>query len=186
MEDHPGIHVERAEAAALPDGPAVVATGPLTSEALTARIAALLGDDGLAFYDSIAPIVAFDSVDMDVAWFASRWGKGDGDDYLNCPLDREQYEAFIDALRAADVYPGHDWEAIPYFEGCLPVEVMAERGPDTLRFGPMKPIGLPDPRTGREPHAVVQLRREDQAGQMWNIVGFQTRLRTGEQRACSA
>jgi methylenetetrahydrofolate--tRNA-(uracil-5-)-methyltransferase len=182
MEDHPGIHVERREVAALPAGPAVVATGPLTSEALTAEISALLGDDGLAFYDSIAPIVSFDSVDMDVAWFASRWGKGDGDDYLNCPLSREQYYSFIDALRAADVYPGHDWEAIPYFEGCLPVEVMAERGADTLRFGPMKPIGLPDPRTGREPYAVVQLRREDQAGQMWNIVGFQTRLRTGEQR----
>jgi methylenetetrahydrofolate--tRNA-(uracil-5-)-methyltransferase len=182
MEAHPGIRVERAEATALPAGPAVIATGPLTSDALTAEIAALLGDDGLAFYDSIAPIVAFDSVDMDTAWLASRWGKGEGEDYLNCPLDRERYEAFIAALRDADVYPGHDWEAIPYFEGCLPVEVMAERGVDTLRFGPMKPIGLRDPRTGRQPHAVVQLRREDRSGQMWNIVGFQTRLRTGEQR----
>jgi methylenetetrahydrofolate--tRNA-(uracil-5-)-methyltransferase len=179
---HPGITVERKEAATLPDGPAIVATGPLTSDALAARIATTLGDDGLAFYDSIAPIVAFDSIDMEVAWFASRWGRGSGDDYLNCPLDREQYDTFIAALRAADVYPGHHWEAIPYFEGCLPVEVMAERGPETLRFGPMKPIGLRDPRTGRVPHAVVQLRREDRAGQMWNIVGFQTRLRTGEQR----
>jgi methylenetetrahydrofolate--tRNA-(uracil-5-)-methyltransferase len=182
MQSHPRIRVERAEATGLPAGPAVVATGPLTSEALTAQVAALLGDDGLAFYDSIAPIVSFDSVDMETAWLASRWGKGEGDDYLNCPMTREEYEAFIDALRAADVYPGHDWEAIPFFEGCLPVEVMAERGTDTLRYGPMKPIGLRDPRTGRQPHAVVQLRREDRRGQMWNIVGFQTRLRTGEQR----
>jgi methylenetetrahydrofolate--tRNA-(uracil-5-)-methyltransferase len=182
MERHPRIQVQRAEATTLPDGPAVIATGPLTSEALTARVATLLGDDGLAFYDSIAPIVAFESVDMEIAWMASRWGKGEGDDYVNCPLTRDEYEAFIEALRAADVYPGHDWEAIPYFEGCLPVEVMAERGTDTLRFGPMKPIGLRDPRTGRQPHAVVQLRREDRVGQMWNIVGFQTRLRTGEQR----
>jgi methylenetetrahydrofolate--tRNA-(uracil-5-)-methyltransferase len=182
MDRHPRIQVQRVEATTLPDGPAVIATGPLTSEALTARVATLLGDDGLAFYDSIAPIVAFESVDMAIAWMASRWGKGEGDDYVNCPLARDEYEAFIEALRAADVYPGHDWEAIPYFEGCLPVEVMAERGTDTLRFGPMKPIGLRDPRTGRQPHAVVQLRREDRAGQMWNIVGFQTRLRTGEQR----
>jgi methylenetetrahydrofolate--tRNA-(uracil-5-)-methyltransferase len=182
MEDHPRIRLERSEVTALPAGPAVVATGPLTSDALATAIATLLGDDGLAFYDSIAPIIAFDSVDMETAWLASRWGKGEGDDYLNCPLDREQYEAFIRALRSADVYPGHDWEAIPYFEGCLPVEVMAERGVETLRFGPMKPIGLPDPRTGRDAYAVVQLRREDAAGQMWNIVGFQTRLRTGEQR----
>jgi methylenetetrahydrofolate--tRNA-(uracil-5-)-methyltransferase len=182
MESHPRIRVDRAEATGLPAGPAVIATGPLTSEALTAQVAALLGDDGLAFYDSIAPIVSFDSVDMETAWLASRWGKGEGDDYLNCPMTREEYEVFIDALRAADVYPGHDWEAIPYFEGCLPVEVMAERGTDTLRYGPMKPIGLRDPRTGRQPHAVVQLRREDRRGQMWNIVGFQTRLQTGEQR----
>jgi methylenetetrahydrofolate--tRNA-(uracil-5-)-methyltransferase len=182
MERHPRIQVQRVEATTLPDGPAVIATGPLTSETLTARVATLLGDDGLAFYDSIAPIVAFESLDMETAWMASRWGKGEGDDYVNCPLSRDEYEAFIEALRAADVYPGHDWEAIPYFEGCLPVEVMAERGTDTLRFGPMKPIGLRDPRTGRQPHAVVQLRREDRAGQMWNIVGFQTRLRTGEQR----
>lgn len=179
---HPRIVVERRELAALPDGPAVVATGPLTSDALAAAIARLLGDDGLAFYDAIAPIVSFESVDLDVAYFLSRYGKGEGEDYLNCPLDRERYRAFLEALRAADVYPGHDWEAIPYFEGCLPIEVMASRGDDTLRFGPMKPVGLRDPRTGREPYAVVQLRREDRAGQMWNLVGFQTRLRTGEQR----
>ncbi|HUE76527.1 MAG TPA: methylenetetrahydrofolate--tRNA-(uracil(54)-C(5))-methyltransferase (FADH(2)-oxidizing) TrmFO [Longimicrobiales bacterium] len=182
MESHPRIAIERREVMGLPEGPAVIATGPLTSDALATEIRARLGDEGLAFYDSIAPIISFDSVDMDVAWFASRYGKGEGDDYLNCPMDREQYHAFLTELRRADVYPGHDWEAIPYFEGCLPVEVMAERGDDTLRFGPMKPVGLPDPRTGRECFAVVQLRREDRTGQMWNMVGFQTRLRTGEQR----
>jgi methylenetetrahydrofolate--tRNA-(uracil-5-)-methyltransferase len=182
IDSHPRIAIERHEVTSLPEGPAVIATGPLTSDALTREIAALLGDDGLAFYDSIAPIVARESIDFERVYFASRWGKGEGDDYINCPLDREQYDAFIGSLRAADVYPGHDWEAIPYFEGCLPIEVMAERGPDTLRFGPMRPIGLRDPKTGKRPHAVVQLRREDRAGQMWNMVGFQTRLRTGEQR----
>ena len=182
MESHPRITLERAELEALPDGPAIIATGPLTSEALTREIARLLGDDGLAFFDSIAPIISFDSVNMDVAWLGSRWDKGEGDDYLNCPMDRDQYDRFIAELRAADVYPGHDWEEIPYFEGCLPIEVMAERGTETLRYGPMRPIGLPDPRTGKIPHAVVQLRREDRRGQMWNMVGFQTRMRTGEQR----
>jgi methylenetetrahydrofolate--tRNA-(uracil-5-)-methyltransferase len=192
---HPRITLVRRESVELPNGPAVIATGPLTSAALTSAIAALLGAGGLAFYDSIAPIVAHDSIDLSRVYFASRYGKGDGDDYLNCPLTREEYDAFLAALRAGDVYPGHDWENIqfsdacsprdpdvPYFEGCLPIEVMAERGVDTLRFGPMKPVGLRDPRTGRRPHAVVQLRREDRDGQMWNMVGFQTRLRTGEQR----
>jgi methylenetetrahydrofolate--tRNA-(uracil-5-)-methyltransferase len=178
----PRIRVERREATAIPDGPAVVATGPLTSDALSDAVRRLLGDDGLAFFDAIAPIVSLESVDLDVAYFGSRYGKGDGDDYLNCPLDHACYEAFSAALAAAQVYPGHDWEAIPYFEGCLPVEVLAARGPDTLRFGPMKPVGLADPRTGRDPFAVVQLRREDRAGRLWNLVGFQTRLRTGEQR----
>lgn len=182
IETHPRIRLERREVQSLPGGPAVIATGPLTSDALTREVQALLGDEGLAFYDSIAPIVSGDSVDMGKAWLASRWGKGHGDDYLNCPLDEARYEAFIDELLAASVYPGHDWEQIPYFEGCLPAEVMAERGRETLRFGPMRPIGLPDPRTGRDAHAVVQLRREDRRGQMWNMVGFQTRLRTGEQR----
>jgi methylenetetrahydrofolate--tRNA-(uracil-5-)-methyltransferase len=182
MEEHPRITVERTEVTTLPAGPAVVATGPLTSGTLAAEISRLLGDEGLAFYDSIAPIISNESIDTGVAFFASRWDKGGDEDYLNCPMDREQYEAFIRELRAADVYPGHDWENIPYFEGCLPIEVMAERGPDTLRFGPMKPVGLRDPRTGRRPWAVVQLRREDRTGQMWNMVGFQTRLRTGEQR----
>ena len=182
IAQHPNIILERREITGLPDEPAVLATGPLTSDALTRTIQTLLGDDGLAFYDSIAPIIAHESINLDVAYYASRWGKGEGDDYLNCPLDREQYDAFLAALRAADVYHGYDWENIPYFEGCLPVEVMAARGDDTLRFGPMKPVGLRDPRTGKRPHAVVQLRREDATGQMWNMVGFQTRLRTGEQR----
>lgn len=179
---HPHIRVQREAVSALPDSPAIVATGPLTSPALTAQIAALLGDDGLAFYDSIAPIISFESIDMDVAFCASRWGRGVGADYINCPFTQEEYEGFLSVLRAADVYPGHDWEDVPYFEGCLPIEVMAERGTDTLRFGPMKPIGLRDPRTGHRPYAVLQLRREDGPGQMWNMVGFQTRLRTGDQR----
>jgi methylenetetrahydrofolate--tRNA-(uracil-5-)-methyltransferase len=182
MHTHPRIRVERRELTSLPDSPAVIATGPLTSDALSGAIQQILGDEGLAFYDSIAPIVAFDSVNLDIAWFESRYGKGDGDDYLNCPFDREQYEAFIAALREADTYPGHEWENIPYFEGCLPIEVMAWRGADTLRFGPLKPVGLRDPRTERRSHAVLQLRREDAAGQMWNMVGCQTRLRTGEQK----
>jgi methylenetetrahydrofolate--tRNA-(uracil-5-)-methyltransferase len=182
ISQHPNITLERRELTTVPDEPAVLATGPLTSDALTQSIQTLLGDGGLAFYDSIAPIIAHDSINLDVAYYASRWGKGEGDDYLNCPLDREQYDAFLGALRAADVYHGYDWENIPYFEGCLPIEVMAARGDDTLRFGPMKPVGLRDPRTGKRPHAVVQLRREDATGQMWNMVGFQTRLRTGEQR----
>lgn len=182
MESHPRITVRREEVRRLPEGPAVVATGPLTSEALTAEIRTLLGDDGLAFYDSIAPILSGDSVDMEVAWLASRWEKGEGDDYLNCPMSQPQYEAFVAELQAAEVYPGYDWENIPFFEGCLPVEVLAERGEHTLRYGPMRPIGLPDPRTGETPYAVVQLRREDRRGEMWNMVGFQTRMRTGEQR----
>ena len=182
VTNHPAITLERREITAVPDSPCVIATGPLTADALASDIRALLGDDGLAFYDSIAPIISADSIDLGIAWFASRWGKGEGDDYLNCPLSREEYEAFIAALRAADTYSGHDWENVPYFEGCLPIEVMAERGADTLRFGPMRPVGLRDPRTDKRPWAVVQLRREDRAGQMWNMVGFQTRLRTGEQR----
>ena len=182
VNDHPRIRLERREVTELPAGPSVIASGPLTSDALTESIRAALGGAGLAFYDSIAPIVEGDSVDMEHAYFASRWGKGDGDDYLNCPLDRETYEAFVAELPRAERYPGHDWEQIPYFEGCLPIEVMAERGADTLRFGPFKPIGLRDPRTGRPAHAVLQLRREDRDGQMWNLVGCQTRMRTGEQR----
>jgi len=182
IASHPRIRLERGEATTLPEGPAVIATGPLTSDTLAAAIGARIGGDALAFFDAIAPIVSFDSIDTDIAYFASRYGKGEGTDYLNCPLDRDEYQRFHDALRGADVYPGHEWENVPFFEGCLPIEVMAGRGPDTLRFGPMKPVGLRDPRTGRRPWAVVQLRREDRNGHLWNMVGFQTRLRTGEQR----
>ena len=180
VRDHPGIELAREEVRSLPDGPTVVATGPLTSDALADSIAAELGDGGLAFYDAIAPIVHSDSVDRRVAFAAGRYRQDA--DYLNCPLTETEYDAFMEALRKADIYEGHDWENVPYFEGCLPIEVMAARGHDTLRYGPMKPVGLRDPRTGRRPHAVVQLRREDRAGQMWNLVGFQTRLRTGEQQ----
>ena len=136
----------------------------------------------LAFYDAIAPIVSHESLDHSRLYALSRYGKGDGDDYLNAPMNREEYETFIAALTAADQFTAHEFDQVPYFEGCLPVEEMARRGPQTLRFGPMKPVGLPDPRTGREPWAVVQLRREDKAGQMWNLVGFQTRLRIPEQK----
>jgi methylenetetrahydrofolate--tRNA-(uracil-5-)-methyltransferase len=177
---HPGIELVREESDVLPEGPAIVATGPLTSDALSSAIQAALGDEGLAFYDAIAPIVHRESLDESVIFEAGRFEEDS--DYLNCPMTEPEYAAFIEALLAADVYAGPDWEAVPYFEGCLPIEVMASRGKETLRFGPMKPIGLIDPRSGERPHAVVQLRREDRAGQMWNLVGFQTRLRTGEQR----
>jgi methylenetetrahydrofolate--tRNA-(uracil-5-)-methyltransferase len=179
VSDHPDIELVREECTRLPEGPAVIATGPLTSDGLSKDIQDLLGQESLAFYDAIAPIVERDSIDERVVFQAGRFGEDS--DYLNCPMNRDEYESFVTALVNADVYPGHDWEKIPYFEGCLPIEVMASRGTDTLRFGPMKPIGLEDPRTGRRPWAVVQLRREDRAGQMWNMVGFQTRLRTGEQ-----
>jgi len=181
ISSHPRISLERVEATVLPS-PGIIATGPLTSDRLAAAISARLGGDALAFYDAIAPIVSVESLDPDRMYALSRYGKGDGDDYLNCPLDRSEYEAFIDALAAADQFTAHEFDSVPYFEGCLPIEEMARRGRDTPRFGPMKPVGLPDPRTGREPYAVVQLRREDRAGQMWNLVGFQTRLRIPEQK----
>ncbi len=178
---HPNITVVHEEAAGLPS-PGVVATGPLTSARLTEAIVARLGSAALAFYDAIAPVVSSDSLDHQRLYALSRYGKGEGDDYLNAPMDPAAYEAFLDALLEADQHQGHEFDQVPYFEGCLPVEEMARRGRETLRFGPMKPVGLPDPRTGREPHAVVQLRREDRAGQMWNLVGFQTRLRIPEQQ----
>ncbi|HEU0298706.1 MAG TPA: methylenetetrahydrofolate--tRNA-(uracil(54)-C(5))-methyltransferase (FADH(2)-oxidizing) TrmFO [Longimicrobium sp.] len=186
VQGHSRIHVVRDEVTELPEGPAIVATGPLTSDALSASIRRALGDDqGLAFFDAIAPVVSFESLDMETLFFASRWGKGEdtAGDYLNAPMTREQYEAFIEALKGGEEHAGHDWENVPYFEGCLPVEVMAHRGPDTLRFGPMKPVGLPVPQwEGRRAHAIVQLRREDRAGNLWNLVGFQTRLRIPEQK----
>ena len=183
---HPRITVERGEATELPS-PGIVATGPLTSSALAARIRDRLGVESMAFYDAIAPIVSHDSIDYGVVFRASRYGKetmeGESDGaYLNCPMSREQYEAFIDALTVADRATAHEFDAVPYFEGCMPAEEMAKRGRETLRFGPMKPVGLVDPRTGREAYAVVQLRMEDRAGQMWNLVGFQTRLRYPEQQ----
>ncbi len=177
---HSNITVVREEMAELPS-PGVLATGPLTSQRLTDAIVARLGSAALAFYDAIAPVVSSDSLDQDRLYALSRYGKGQGDDYLNAPMNAAEYERFLDALIEADQHQGHEFDAVPYFEGCLPVEEMARRGRETLRFGPMKPVGLPDPRTGREPHAVVQLRREDRAGQMWNLVGFQTRLRIPEQ-----
>jgi methylenetetrahydrofolate--tRNA-(uracil-5-)-methyltransferase len=181
VHEHPGVEVVREEVTALPDGPAVIATGPLTSDALSASIREALGDEGLAFFDAIAPIVHRDSIDESIVFEAGRFEESG--DYLNCPMNQAEYKEFIAALKAGDVYEGQDWDEVPYFEGCLPIEVMASRGDETLRFGPMKPIGLTDPRTGERPWAVVQLRREDRAGQMWNMVGFQTRLRIGEQRS---
>ncbi len=178
---HPRIRVVREEVKDIPS-PAVVATGPLTSEALAGALTRRLGADALAFYDAIAPVVASESLDHERLYALSRYGKGEGDDYLNAPMDAAGYGVFIDALLAADQFTAHEFDQVPYFEGCLPVEEMARRGRDTLRFGPMKPVGLPEPGTGREPFAVVQLRREDRAGQMWNLVGFQTRLRIPEQR----
>jgi methylenetetrahydrofolate--tRNA-(uracil-5-)-methyltransferase len=183
IQAHPRIRVVRDEVAELPSGPAIVATGPLTSDALSQSIRRALGDEGLSFFDAIAPVISDESLDHDKLFAASRWGKGEGDDYLNAPMEKEQYDAFIAALKEGEGYEGHDWENVPYFEGCLPVEVMAGRGAETLRFGPMKPVGLPVPQWGgRRAWAVVQLRREDRAGQMWNLVGFQTRLKIPEQK----
>ena len=181
VKSDPNIQLERGEVEAIPEGPAIIATGPLTSDALSHSIRQELGAEGLAFFDAIAPIVDVESLDRDIVFEQGRWEQDA--DYLNCPLSKEEYARFVAALAGADVHQGaHDWDKVPYFEGCLPVEVLAERGPETLRFGPMKPLGLTDPTTGRRPHAVVQLRREDRAGQMWNIVGFQTRLGIGEQK----
>jgi methylenetetrahydrofolate--tRNA-(uracil-5-)-methyltransferase len=183
---HPNIRVVREEVTTL-RSPGIIATGPLTSDALATAIRERLGVESLAFYDAIAPIVAAESIDESVVWRASRYDRetmqdaGEGA-YINCPLTREAYEAFLDALITADQYQGHEFDKVPYFEGCMPIEEMARRGRDTLRFGPMKPVGLRDPRTGREPYAVVQLRMEDRAGRMWNLVGCQTRMRIPEQQ----
>lgn len=184
VADHPRISVERREVERIPGGLAIVATGPLTSPALHHDLDRKLGGEALSFYDAIAPIVAADSLDMSCLFRASRYGKGNGEDYLNSPLDREQYEQFIDALLTAEKVPFKDFEDrdISYFEGCLPIEVMAARGRETLRFGPMKPVGLEDPRVGRRPWAVVQLRQDDLAAEHWNLVGFQTKLKQEEQK----
>ena len=213
--DHPHITVTREEVTQVPAAPCIIATGPLTSDALAESVHARLGVQSLAFYDAIAPIVSVESIDQSVAFRAARWdketmpapgagegagcgagegagcgagegagcGAGEGKGaYLNCPLDKAQYEALMDALAEGDQFTAHEFDKAPYFEGCMPVEEMARRGRESLRFGPLKPVGLRDPRTGRRPWAVVQLRREDRAGRMWNIVGCQTRLRIAEQQ----
>ena len=183
IRTHPNIHVVEREVTELPDTLAVVATGPLTAGALAQRIDALCGGT-LRFYDAAAPIVTAESLDFSRIFAASRYGKGEGSDYLNCPMNKAEYEAFYDALIHAERAPLHgcDTEDPNVYEGCMPVEIMARRGPDTIRFGPLKPVGLRDPRTGHRPWAVVQLRREDAAGTLYNLVGFQTNLKFGEQK----
>ncbi|WP_439813927.1 methylenetetrahydrofolate--tRNA-(uracil(54)-C(5))-methyltransferase (FADH(2)-oxidizing) TrmFO [Zavarzinia sp. CC-PAN008] len=158
----------------------IIASGPLTSDSLAQAIGRRTGEPSLAFFDAIAPIIHRDTIDFDTAWFQSRWDKGSGSDYINCPMSRDEYHAFIDALLAGDKVSFREWEGTPYFEGCLPIEVMAERGRETLTFGPMKPIGLTNPR-GPKPYAVVQLRQDNALGTLWNMVGFQTKLRHAEQ-----
>ena len=185
LEADPLITIVREEVAGLPPREwdnVVVATGPLTAAPLAAAIQTLTGEGALAFFDAIAPIVHKESIDLSCAWFQSRYDKGDGADYINCPMDEPQYRAFIEALLAGEKTAFKDWEKdTPYFEACLPIEVMAERGPETLRFGPMKPVGLTDPHTGRRPYAVVQLRQDNALGTLYNMVGFQTKLKHGEQ-----
>ncbi|HEX8419925.1 MAG TPA: methylenetetrahydrofolate--tRNA-(uracil(54)-C(5))-methyltransferase (FADH(2)-oxidizing) TrmFO, partial [Sphingomonas sp.] len=179
---HPNITLVRERVDLLPDGPAIVATGPLTAPGLADSIGQATGRDALAFFDALAPIVHRDSIDLDTAWFASRWDKGETKDYINCPMDKEQYLAFHQGLIEGEKTPFKEWEKdTPYFEGCMPIEVMAERGVDTLRYGPMKPVGLDDPKTGRWPHAVVQLRQDNASATLWNIVGFQTKLKHADQ-----
>ena len=179
---HPNIDLVRERVDALPEGPTIIATGPLTAMALADAIAAETGEEALAFFDALAPIAYHESIDMDVAWMASRWDKGETKDYINCPLDKDQYLAFIAAVLAGEKTEFKEWEAnTPYFDGCMPIEVMAERGVDTLRYGPMKPVGLDNPKTGRWPYAVVQLRQDNALGTLWNMVGFQTKLKHAEQ-----
>ncbi|MBN9352965.1 MAG: methylenetetrahydrofolate--tRNA-(uracil(54)-C(5))-methyltransferase (FADH(2)-oxidizing) TrmFO [Hyphomicrobium denitrificans] len=189
LSENPLVTIERGEIDGLPPddwSSVIIATGPLTSPALSTAIAKLTGEDSLAFFDAIAPVIHRDSIDTSIAWFQSRYDKagpgGTGAVYLICPMTKPEYEAFIDALLAGEKTSFKDWEAsTPYFDGCLPVEVMAERGRDTLRYGPMKPVGLDDPRTGRWPYAVVQLRQDNALATLWNMVGFQTKLKHAEQ-----
>ena len=179
---HPNITVKYGEVTDIPEGDVVIASGPLTSEALADKLTALFGEaDTLHFFDAAAPLVSFESVDMESAYFASRYDKGTPD-YINCPLDKEEYTAFWQALIEAEAAEVHGFEDKCVFEGCMPVEVMARRGEDTLRFGPLKPRGLPDPKTGKEPYAVVQLRKDNATGSIYNLVGFQTHLKWGEQK----
>ena len=183
LQQHPGVTVVRERVDILPDqGLTIVATGPLTAPSLVESVGAATGLESLAFFDAIAPIVYRDSIDMSVCWMQSRWNKGETKDYINCPMDRPQYEAFVQGLLDGPKADFREWEKdTPYFEGCMPIEVMAARGVDTLRHGPMKPVGLDEPRTGRWPYAVVQLRQDNQLGTLWNIVGFQTKLKHGAQ-----
>ncbi|WP_172122970.1 MULTISPECIES: methylenetetrahydrofolate--tRNA-(uracil(54)-C(5))-methyltransferase (FADH(2)-oxidizing) TrmFO [unclassified Devosia] len=189
IESHPNISIEREEVAGLPPADwrnVIVATGPLTSPALAEAVLELTGEDALAFFDAIAPIVHYDSINQDIVWAQSRYDKagpgGTGADYLNCPMDQEQYNRFVDALIEAPLHEFKDWEKVPYFDGCLPIEVMAERGRETLRHGPMKPVGLTNPRNPTvKPYAIVQLRQDNALGTLWNMVGFQTKMRYGIQ-----
>ena len=188
LSDHPLITLERGEVTEIPEdwGQTIISTGPLTAPALADMVRALGGEDHLAFFDAIAPIVHFDSIDMDVAWFQSRYDKstddGDGKDYINCPMDKPQYDAFIDALLTGEKMSFREWEEnTPYFEGCMPIEIMASRGHETLRFGPMKPVGLTNAHDGSRPHAVIQLRQDNALGTLYNMVGFQTKLKYAEQ-----
>jgi methylenetetrahydrofolate--tRNA-(uracil-5-)-methyltransferase len=178
---HPLVEIVRAEATSIPSGPTIIATGPLTSAAFGEELNRIIGSRNLYFYDAIAPIVTSSSVDMNIAYMASRWGKG-GEDYINCPLDQQQYEAFVAAVMAADKVAAHPFEKPIYFEGCMPIEEIARRGPMTLAFGPMRPVGLDHPHTGARPFAVVQLRQDDGAGRLFNMVGFQTKMTYPEQR----
>jgi len=187
LNNHPNIELVRGEIESLPtadEGSCIIASGPLTSDALAAAILKETGQDYLSFFDAIAPIVSADSIDMSKAWFQSRYDKGDGKDYLNCPMNKEQYEAFIDALLTAEYAEFKEWEKdTPYFEGCLPIEVMASRGAETLRYGPMKPVGLTNPHDPDvKSYAIVQLRKENKLGTLMNIVGFQTKMKYGEQQ----
>ena len=188
LSDHPLITLERGEVTEIPEdwGQTIISTGPLTAPALADMVRALGGEDDLAFFDAIAPIIHFDSIDMDVAWFQSRYDKstddGDGKDYINCPMDKSQYDAFIDALLTGEKMSFREWEEnTPYFEGCMPIEIMASRGQETLRFGPMKPVGLTNAHDGSRPHAVIQLRQDNTLGTLYNMVGFQTKLKYAEQ-----
>lgn len=185
IESHPNIRVRREEVTVLPSAglaATIIATGPLTSPALAEAIRGLTGEESLSFFDAIAPIVNRDSIDFDICWMQSRYDKGEGADYINCPMNSAEYAAFIDALLTGEKTEFREWEtSTPYFEGCLPIEVMAARGPETLRFGPMKPVGLQDPRKDQRPFAVVQLRQDNSLGSLWNMVGFQTKLKHSEQ-----
>ena len=182
ISSHPGIKVIREEISVpLFDVPVIIAAGPLTSEGLVSWIKRTIGDELIYFYDAVSPVISSDSINMDIAFRASRYNKG-GADYLNCPMNREEYERFYNAMVVADKVPARDFEDIPYFEGCMPIEVLAGRGKETLLYGPMKPVGLKDLRTGEQPYAVIQLRQEDKYGQAYNMVGFQTRLKWPDQR----